>query len=109
MYVKPDCPYCQAAREHLAAEGETVEERLAGWLAAFDRGRNPDGDGRVGGDREAAERRRRALLSVARCLARKTSGRLVGPSEPRQRFSFRSAGAQSRSPIRRPAWARRRK
>jgi glutaredoxin len=32
MYVKPDCPYCQAAREHLAAEGETVEERLAGWL-----------------------------------------------------------------------------
>jgi glutaredoxin 3 len=29
MYVKPGCPYCQAAREHLAAEGETVEERDA--------------------------------------------------------------------------------
>jgi glutaredoxin len=29
MYVKPACPYCQAAREHLAAEGETVEERDA--------------------------------------------------------------------------------
>jgi glutaredoxin len=29
MYVKPECPYCQAAREHLAAEGETVEERDA--------------------------------------------------------------------------------
>ena len=29
MYVKPDCPYCQAAREHLAGEGETVEERDA--------------------------------------------------------------------------------
>jgi glutaredoxin len=29
MYVKPNCPYCQAAREHLAAEGETVEERDA--------------------------------------------------------------------------------
>ena len=37
MYVKPDCPYCQAAREHLAAEGEAVEERDAtsdsGWKA----------------------------------------------------------------------------
>ncbi|HET9105364.1 MAG TPA: glutaredoxin domain-containing protein [Solirubrobacteraceae bacterium] len=22
MYVKPGCPYCQAAREHLAAEGQ---------------------------------------------------------------------------------------
>ncbi len=29
MYVKPDCPYCQAAREHFAAEGVTVEERDA--------------------------------------------------------------------------------
>jgi glutaredoxin len=29
MYVKPGCPYCQAAREHLAAEGESVEERDA--------------------------------------------------------------------------------
>ncbi len=29
MYVKPNCPYCQAAREHLAADGETVEERDA--------------------------------------------------------------------------------
>jgi glutaredoxin len=29
MYVKPGCPYCQAAREHLAAGGETVEERDA--------------------------------------------------------------------------------
>jgi len=29
MYVKPGCPYCQAARKHLAAEGEDVEERDA--------------------------------------------------------------------------------
>ena len=29
MYVKPGCPYCQAAREQLAADGETVEERDA--------------------------------------------------------------------------------
>ena len=29
MYVKPGCPYCQAAREHFAAEGEEVEERDA--------------------------------------------------------------------------------
>ena len=29
MYVKPRCPYCQAAREHLAAEGTSVEERDA--------------------------------------------------------------------------------
>jgi glutaredoxin 3 len=29
MYVKPACPYCQAARESLAAEGESVEERDA--------------------------------------------------------------------------------
>jgi glutaredoxin 3 len=35
MYVKPGCPYCQAAREELAAAGEHVEERDAtadaGW------------------------------------------------------------------------------
>ena len=24
MYVKPSCPYCQAAREHLAVEGERM-------------------------------------------------------------------------------------
>jgi glutaredoxin len=29
MYVKPRCPYCQAAREHLAEAGETVQERDA--------------------------------------------------------------------------------
>jgi glutaredoxin len=29
MYVKPRCPYCQAAREELARRGETVEERDA--------------------------------------------------------------------------------
>jgi glutaredoxin 3 len=29
MYVKPGCPYCQAAREHLAEEGATVAERDA--------------------------------------------------------------------------------
>lgn len=29
MYVKPGCPYCASAREHLAAQGETVEERDA--------------------------------------------------------------------------------
>jgi glutaredoxin 3 len=29
MYVKPGCPYCQAAREHLAEQGESVEERDA--------------------------------------------------------------------------------
>jgi glutaredoxin len=29
MYVKPGCPYCQAAREHLAAERDEVEERDA--------------------------------------------------------------------------------
>ncbi|MGO9883141.1 MAG: Uxx-star family glutaredoxin-like (seleno)protein [Solirubrobacteraceae bacterium] len=29
MYVKPGCPYCQRAREHLAAEGTAVEERDA--------------------------------------------------------------------------------
>jgi glutaredoxin 3 len=27
MYVKPGCPYCDAAREALAAEGAEVEER----------------------------------------------------------------------------------
>jgi glutaredoxin 3 len=29
MYVKPGCPYCQAARAHLTAEGEPFEERDA--------------------------------------------------------------------------------
>jgi glutaredoxin len=29
MYVKPRCPYCQAARAHLAAEGVEVQERDA--------------------------------------------------------------------------------
>jgi glutaredoxin len=29
MYVKPRCPYCADAREHLAAAGEEVEERDA--------------------------------------------------------------------------------
>jgi glutaredoxin 3 len=29
MYVKPGCPYCQAAREHFAAQREAVEERDA--------------------------------------------------------------------------------
>lgn len=29
MYVKPGFPYCQAAREQLAADGESVEERDA--------------------------------------------------------------------------------
>jgi glutaredoxin 3 len=29
MYVKPGCPYCEAAREHLAARGQSVEERDA--------------------------------------------------------------------------------
>jgi glutaredoxin 3 len=29
MYVKPGCPYCQAAREHFASEGVQVEERDA--------------------------------------------------------------------------------
>jgi glutaredoxin len=29
MYVKPGCPYCNAARTQLAAEGEAVEERDA--------------------------------------------------------------------------------
>jgi glutaredoxin 3 len=35
MYVKPGCPYCQQAREGLAAEGLDFEERDAtadrGW------------------------------------------------------------------------------
>ncbi|MDQ6605089.1 MAG: glutaredoxin family protein [Actinomycetota bacterium] len=35
MYVKPACPYCQAAREHLAAEGEIVEERDATQSSAW--------------------------------------------------------------------------
>lgn len=29
MYVKPGCPYCQAAREGLAAQGVDFEERDA--------------------------------------------------------------------------------
>ena len=29
MYVKPGCPYCDAAREHFAAVGQEVEERDA--------------------------------------------------------------------------------
>ncbi|HVS28478.1 MAG TPA: glutaredoxin family protein [Solirubrobacteraceae bacterium] len=29
MYVKPACPYCEQAREGLAAEGKTWEERDA--------------------------------------------------------------------------------
>lgn len=29
MYVKPACPYCQAAREHFRELGEQVEERDA--------------------------------------------------------------------------------
>jgi len=29
MYVKPGCPYCQAAREHMTAEGVEWEERDA--------------------------------------------------------------------------------
>jgi len=37
MYVKPGCPYCSAAREHLAATGKIIEERDAtldlGWKA----------------------------------------------------------------------------
>ena len=35
MYVKPGCPYCQAAREHLAEQGEAVEERDATQNAAW--------------------------------------------------------------------------
>jgi glutaredoxin len=35
MYVKPGCPYCQAAREHLANEDDTVEERDATKSAAW--------------------------------------------------------------------------
>jgi len=29
MYVKPNCPYCEAARRHFAESGEAVEERDA--------------------------------------------------------------------------------
>jgi glutaredoxin len=29
MYVKPGCPYCAAAREHLSSDGEDFEERDA--------------------------------------------------------------------------------
>jgi glutaredoxin len=35
MYTKPGCPYCQSAREHLAAEREDVEERDATQSAAW--------------------------------------------------------------------------
>jgi glutaredoxin len=35
MYVKPGCPYCQAAREHLASEGVSVEERDATTSSAW--------------------------------------------------------------------------
>jgi glutaredoxin len=35
MYVKPNCPYCTAAREDLAAKGEQVEERDATANAAW--------------------------------------------------------------------------
>jgi glutaredoxin 3 len=35
MYVKPGCPYCQAAREDFAARGEPVEERDATQNAAW--------------------------------------------------------------------------
>ncbi len=35
MYVKPGCPYCQAAREHLAEQAETVEERDATQSSAW--------------------------------------------------------------------------
>ena len=35
MYVKPGCPYCQAARDHLAGEGEPDEERAATQNAAW--------------------------------------------------------------------------
>jgi glutaredoxin len=59
MYVKPGCPYCQAAREHYAAEGESVEDRdatrNAEWKAELfrhtnNRGTVPtvvDGDGQL--------------------------------------------------------------
>jgi len=29
MYIKPGCPYCQQARDSLASEGKTWEERDA--------------------------------------------------------------------------------
>ena len=35
MYVKPGCPYCDAAREHFATEGEEVDERDATASAAW--------------------------------------------------------------------------
>jgi glutaredoxin 3 len=35
MYVKPGCPYCEAARESLAEEGAEVEERDATASPAF--------------------------------------------------------------------------
>jgi glutaredoxin len=37
MYVKPGCPYCEAARTHFFEQGEVFEERdatqNAGWKA----------------------------------------------------------------------------
>jgi glutaredoxin len=35
MYVKPRCPYCDAARAHLAEAGDEVEERDATTSAAW--------------------------------------------------------------------------
>ena len=35
MYVKPGCPYCEAARKHLASEGQSVQERDATQSAAW--------------------------------------------------------------------------
>jgi glutaredoxin len=35
MYVKPGCPYCEAAREHLTAEALAFEERDATANAAW--------------------------------------------------------------------------
>jgi glutaredoxin len=37
MYVKPGCPYCDAARAHFAAEGIEIEERDATQNADFRR------------------------------------------------------------------------
>jgi glutaredoxin 3 len=35
IYVKPGCPYCEAAREDFAARGEAFEERDATVNAAW--------------------------------------------------------------------------
>jgi glutaredoxin len=35
MYVKPGCPYCEAARRHLSGQGEVFEERDATGSRAF--------------------------------------------------------------------------